>query len=42
VGPTLGEIADSLDRSRLPVVDPSAPQSLGALARWANGRLRQR
>jgi polysaccharide deacetylase family protein (PEP-CTERM system associated) len=42
VAPPLGEVADDLAGDDLPVVDPNRPPELGWVARWANGRLRQR
>ena len=42
VAPPLGEVANDLAGDDLPVVDPNRPPELGWVARWANGRLRQR
>ena len=42
VASPLTEVAAGLAGDDLPVVDPSRPPALGSVARWANGRLRQR
>jgi polysaccharide deacetylase family protein (PEP-CTERM system associated) len=42
VAPPLAEVAGNLAGCDLPVVDPNRPPELGSVARWANGRLRQR
>ena len=42
IGAPLGRIASGLASTDLPVVDPGAPPNLGPMARWADGRLRER
>ena len=42
IGPSLGSIASDLAGTDLPVVDPAVSPSLGPMARWTDGRLRER